>query len=60
MGFDNWEIFTEGSRPPLTSVDMNLEALGRAAARRLFEAIDGDEVGGINRLPCRVVVRGTA
>jgi LacI family transcriptional regulator len=60
MGFDNWEIFTEGSRPPLTSVDMNLEALGRAAARRLFEAIDGDEVGGIERLPCRVVVRGTA
>jgi LacI family transcriptional regulator len=60
MGFDNWEIFTEGSRPPLTSVDMNLEALGRAAARRLFDAIDGDEVGGIERLPCRVVVRGTA
>lgn len=60
MGFDNWEIFTEGSRPPLTSVDMNLEALGRAAARRLFEAIDGDHVRGIERLPCRVVVRGTA
>lgn len=60
MGFDNWEIFTEGSRPPLTSVDMNLEALGRAAARRLFEAIDGDPAGGIERLPCRVVVRGTA
>ncbi|WP_345069629.1 LacI family DNA-binding transcriptional regulator [Leifsonia kafniensis] len=59
MGFDNWEIFTSGARPALTSVDMNLETLGRAAARRLFAAIDGDHSGGIQKLPCRVVVRET-
>jgi LacI family transcriptional regulator len=60
MGFDNWELFVAGSRPHLTSVDMNLEALGRAAARRLFEAIEGNHARGVERLPCRVVVRETA
>src|SRR5918994_2072365 len=33
MGFDNWEILAADARPPLTSVDMNLEEVGRAAAR---------------------------
>jgi LacI family transcriptional regulator len=57
MGFDNWELFSAASRPPLTTVDMNLEALGRAAAKRLFAAIDGDRLGGVRRYECRVVVR---
>jgi LacI family transcriptional regulator len=57
MGFDNWEVFTSGARPGLSSVDMNLEALGRAAARRLFAAIGGDNAGGIQHLPCRLVTR---
>jgi LacI family transcriptional regulator len=57
MGFDNWELFTSGARPHLSSVDMNLETLGRAAARRLFDAIDGDQEGGVRHLPCRVVAR---
>ena len=59
MGFDNWEVFTSGARPHLTSVDMNLEMLGRAAAKRLFQAIDGDRAGRIEQLPCRVVARET-
>ncbi|TIP77870.1 MAG: LacI family transcriptional regulator, partial [Mesorhizobium sp.] len=29
IGFDNWQIVAEATRPPLTSVDMNLAALGR-------------------------------
>ncbi|MFF1635201.1 LacI family DNA-binding transcriptional regulator [Leifsonia sp. NPDC058248] len=59
MGFDNWETLTTESRPQLTSVDMNLEELGRQAAQRLFAAMDGDEQSGIESLPCRLVVRAS-
>lgn len=59
MGYDNWEVFTTGARPHLTSVDINLEALGALAARRLFEAIDGNSRSGIDSLPCRIVPRET-
>jgi LacI family transcriptional regulator len=55
MGFDNWDVMVDGSRPRLTSVDMNLEALGRTAAERLFAAIDGSLASGVERFPCRVV-----
>lgn len=59
IGFDNWETLTLNSRPELTSVDMNLERLGRVAAQRLFAAIDGERTGGVEYLPCRVVPRGS-
>jgi LacI family transcriptional regulator len=58
-GFDNWEVLATGSRPQLTTVDMDLELLGRAAAQRLFAAIDGAEQSGIETMPCRLVVRGS-
>lgn len=60
MGFDNWEVLTTNSRPELTSIDPNLQQLGRTAAERLFAAIDGVEVGpGAQRLPGRLVIRGS-
>jgi LacI family transcriptional regulator len=59
MGFDNWEVLTTNARPPLTSVDMNLQQLGRAAARALFAALDGSPRSGLEALPCRVVIRGS-
>lgn len=59
MGFDNWEILTSGSRPPLTSVDMRFKSMGRRAAHRLFAAIDGKHEPGVETTPCRVVVRGS-
>jgi LacI family transcriptional regulator len=59
IGFDNWETLTLNSRPELTSVDMNLERLGRVAAQRLFAAIGGERTGGVDHLPCRVVPRGS-
>ena len=34
VGFDNWNVMTEATRPPLTSVDMNLGALGERGRRR--------------------------
>ncbi|SDD74375.1 LacI family DNA-binding transcriptional regulator [Glycomyces harbinensis] len=59
MGFDNWQVMTSGARPQLTSVDMNLEELGRAAARALFESIDAEHGKGIRTVQCRVVPRGS-
>ena len=58
IGFDNWEIVAEATRPPLTSVDMNLVALGREAGLTLLSLVGGQPAApGIRKLPCRLVVR---
>lgn len=57
IGFDNWTVLSTNARPQLTSVDMNLEALGQAAARALFSALDGQPRSGVEAMPCRLVVR---
>ncbi|SHE99079.1 transcriptional regulator, LacI family [Kaistia soli DSM 19436] len=58
VGFDNWEIVAAESRPPLTTVDMNLVTLGREAGMTLLSLVDGKPVEpGIRKLPCRLVVR---
>ncbi|MER9693351.1 LacI family transcriptional regulator [Mesorhizobium sp. M0179] len=58
IGFDNWEIVAEATRPPLTSVDMNLAALGREAGLTLLSLVGGQPAApGIRKLPCRLVVR---
>jgi LacI family transcriptional regulator len=60
VSFDNWEILATNSRPELTSIDANLQQLGRTAATRIFEAIDGIEMAaGIEYLPSRLVIRGS-
>ena len=60
IGYDNWEVLATNSRPELTSIDANLQQLGRAAAMRIFEAIDGTESdGGVHHLPVRLVIRGS-
>ncbi|WP_261765688.1 substrate-binding domain-containing protein [Actinotalea fermentans] len=59
MGFDNWEIMTSGARPQLTSVDMSFKTLGRIAAQRLVDAINGRPAQGIEAVPVHVVVRGS-
>jgi LacI family transcriptional regulator len=59
IGFDNWEIMVEHARPPLSSVDINLEQLGRTAAMLLNEAITGNARPGVHSLPCRLVARGS-
>jgi LacI family transcriptional regulator len=60
VGFDNWTVMAEASRPPLTSVDMNLTALGEEAGRRMREMIKGVPHAGTIRLPCTLVVRGSS
>jgi LacI family transcriptional regulator len=57
VGFDNWEVMAKAARPPLTSVDMNLDALGRAAGECLLDMMSGRAVAGVRRLPCSLVVR---
>ncbi|WP_370102895.1 LacI family DNA-binding transcriptional regulator [Streptacidiphilus sp. MAP12-20] len=57
VGYDNWDVMALACRPPLTTVDMDLMELGRIAALRLMEAIDGRPEPGVHRVPCRLVVR---
>ena len=57
VGFDNWEVMAKAARPPLTSVDMNLDALGRSAGECLLEMMSGRAVAGVRRLPCSLMVR---
>ncbi len=57
VGFDNWNVMVEASRPPLSSIDMNLKALGREAGARLIDMMGGARNAGVRRLPCTLVVR---
>ena len=57
VGFDNWEIVAEHTRPPLTTIDMNLHDMGHEAARLLLGRVEGDRTNGTIRMPCRLVVR---
>lgn len=60
IGHDNWRILVEGAQPALTSIDMNLEEIGRLAARRLQEAMNGHQRAGVELVAPRVVVRGSS
>jgi LacI family transcriptional regulator len=58
IGFDNWDVMVEASRPPLSSVDLSLQEVGRVAAKELIEAIaDGATKPGVRRVDCHVVPR---
>lgn len=60
IGFDNWDVIVEGTHPALSSIDMNLDLLGRSAAERLFQAIGGQPLAqGVELVDCRLVVRGS-
>jgi LacI family transcriptional regulator, galactose operon repressor len=57
VGYDNWEVLATECRPPLTTVDLNLEQLGATAVQHLFAALDGRRSSGVIRQPGRLVVR---
>lgn len=60
VGFDNWEIFAQAARPPLTTIDMGLLELGRRAGLTLLDMIDGKPVPpALTHTPSRIVVRGS-
>jgi len=60
LGFDNWEVLTTGSRPQLSSVDLNFERVGREAARLLFDMMSGSVEPGIRRVDARIITRESA
>jgi len=60
VGFDNWDPMVQGADPPLTSIDMCLEDVGRAAAGHLLAAIAGEPAHGAHIVQARLVVRGSA
>ncbi|MEF2073692.1 LacI family DNA-binding transcriptional regulator [Consotaella sp. CSK11QG-6] len=58
VGFDNWEIFSAATRPPLSTIDMDLDPLGRQAGLALLDLIGGKPIApGVRTMPCRLVVR---
>lgn len=58
VGVDNWKVIAEASRPPLTTVDLNLEEIGRRAAARLLEEMEGGSGRpGIELIPTWLTVR---
>lgn len=60
VGYDNWDVLALGARPALTTVDANMEELGREAARQIFRAIAGDPAApGSRKLPVRLIIRGS-
>ncbi len=61
VGYDNWEVLTTNARPELTSIDANLQQLGREAALALFRAMDSSqpEPKGVQYKPVRLVIRGS-
>ena len=59
IGFDNWDVMTAAARPQLTSVDMDLEGLGREAAELLLSAIAGEPRPGVHLHPCRLAIRAS-
>lgn len=58
-GYDDWEVMSLASRPPLTTVDMQLERLGQRAAELLIAAIEGEPARGVEHLAPRLVVRAS-
>lgn len=59
IGFDNWPIIAAAARPPLSSIDMRLETLGRLAGGYLLDLIDGQDHSGILYQPCQLVCRAS-
>jgi len=60
VGFDNWEVFAADSWEPLTTIDMRLERVGRAAAHALFSTTGHPTAPGTYSLSCTLVIRESA
>ncbi|WP_416393847.1 MULTISPECIES: LacI family DNA-binding transcriptional regulator [unclassified Curtobacterium] len=58
-GFDDWDVMALASRPPLTTVDLRLEELGRVAGRALLDLIEGGAPVSATVTPSLVVREST-
>lgn len=57
IGHDNWDFVTGNTDPALTSISNCFEDIGRLAAHRLAEAMDGVPHRGVDYVQCELVVR---
>lgn len=58
VGFDNWEVISRQTRPPLTTIDMQLMEIGRKAGSTMLRITRGEPVEArIERLPCKLIQR---
>ncbi|MBW9116548.1 LacI family DNA-binding transcriptional regulator [Rhizobium cauense] len=61
VGFDNWEVVSKQTRPPLTTIDMELKELGHQAGLAILGLSRGEKLEPrVERLPCTLVARGSA
>ena len=58
-GYDDWDVVALASRPPLTTVDMRLDELGRIAGRALLELVAGGSPASTAVTPSLVVREST-
>ncbi len=58
-GFDDWDVMALAARPPLTTVDLRLEELGRVAGRALLDLVDGGASASAVVTPALVVREST-
>ncbi|MCU0113579.1 LacI family DNA-binding transcriptional regulator [Curtobacterium poinsettiae] len=58
-GFDDWDVMALASRPPLTTVDLRLEELGRVAGQALLALIDGGTAASAAVTPSLVIREST-
>ncbi|GAB3177259.1 LacI family DNA-binding transcriptional regulator [Nesterenkonia halophila] len=56
-GYDDWQVMSLASRPPLTTVDMELEEIGRRSVELLLQAVDGESSPGVHQVRPRLVPR---
>ncbi len=58
-GFDDWDVMALASRPPLTTVDLRLDEVGRHAGRVLLDLIAGGEAASSVIEPTLVIREST-
>lgn len=59
VGFDDHRVFSEGLMPPLTTVALAYERMGRLAGDLLIEQIGGRQSSEVIRVQGPIVVRGS-
>ena len=57
VGFENWQVIAQSTRPPLTSVDLGLKALGSRAGLMVIDPDLRGKADGAELMPCSLVVR---
>ncbi|NEG89016.1 LacI family DNA-binding transcriptional regulator [Bifidobacterium aerophilum] len=59
MGHDDWGPIVLNTNPPLTSMSNALDEIGRLAARRLMDAMDGKPSHGVEYASCALMRRAS-